>query len=454
MATVQASLFSWREARLEGDLYRLRMIMEILPDEVVARYLESARGNGRNDYPIRPVWNSILAGIVYEHSSIESLRRELLRNGQLRDLCGFDPLLGEKGVPSSRAYSHFLSNLLKKRELIKDMFDKLVEQIKEELPDYGKYLGIDSKGVNSAGKPPKQTKRDGRRDIDADWGKKEYRGKREDGSLWEKIVQWFGYKIHILADTEYEIPVDYKVTRASGSDTAVLEELIEETAEKHPDIIERAEELTADKAYDSEGNNKMLWDKHKIKPLIDIRDMWKEDRGQTRPLYPDRADNIVYDASGSIYCHCPETDERRAMAYQGFEEERQTLKYRCPAEAYGLKCPGKADCSTNKYGRIVRVALDTDRRIFTPIARSSYAWGRKYKRRSAVERVNSRLDLSFGFEHHFIRGKAKMEVRVGLAMVVMLSLALGSIKAKRKSLMRSLVKPRSPRDNIVLQEVA
>jgi len=29
--------------------------------------------------------NSILAGIVYEHPSIESLRRELSRNAQLRE---------------------------------------------------------------------------------------------------------------------------------------------------------------------------------------------------------------------------------------------------------------------------------------------------------------------------------------------------------------------------------
>ncbi|GAW92753.1 IS4-like transposase, partial [Calderihabitans maritimus] len=47
------------------------------------RKLERKRGKGRNDYPIRAVWNSIIAGIIYQHPSIESLRRELLRNAQL-----------------------------------------------------------------------------------------------------------------------------------------------------------------------------------------------------------------------------------------------------------------------------------------------------------------------------------------------------------------------------------
>ena len=42
-----------------------------------------------------------------------------------------------------------------------------------------------------------------------------------------------------------------------------------------------------------------------------------------------------------------------------------------------------------------------------------------------------------------------MEVRIGLAMVVMLGLVLGSIRANKKSMMRSLVKTRKPRDKTV-----
>jgi hypothetical protein len=45
------------------------------------RVLEEERDKGQNDYPVRSVWNSILAGVVYEHRSVQSLRRELKRNG-------------------------------------------------------------------------------------------------------------------------------------------------------------------------------------------------------------------------------------------------------------------------------------------------------------------------------------------------------------------------------------
>jgi hypothetical protein len=88
----------------------------------------------------------------------------------------------------------------------------------------------------------------------------------------------------------------------------------------------------------------------------------------------------------------------------------------------------------------VRIKLDEDRRVFTPLARSSYRWKDLYKKRTAAERVNSRLDVSYGFERHFIRGLAKMKLRMGLAMVVMLSMALGRIKEKQREDMCSLVK--------------
>jgi hypothetical protein len=89
----------------------------------------------------------------------------------------------------------------------------------------------------------------------------------------------------------------------------------------------------------------------------------------------------------------------------------------------------------------VRVPLDHDRRIFTPIAQATQKWEKAYDRRTSVERVNSRLDRVLGFELHTLRGLAKMQLRVGLALVVMLAMALGRIRANQRELMRSLVAP-------------
>ena len=61
------------------------------------------------------------------------------------------------------------------------------------------------------------------------------------------------------------------------------------------------------------------------------------------------------------------------------------------------------------------------------------------KKCTEVERVNNGLDVSFGFEQHYIRGLKKMKLRCGIAFCIVLAMALGRIKEKQKDYVRSLV---------------
>lgn len=131
------------------------------------------------------------------------------------------------------------------------------------------------------------------------------------------------------------------------------------------------------------------------------------------------------------------------MAPWGFEADRGCLKYRCPAVAGDYVCKGRDACpgAQGEYGKVVRIPLERDRRMFVPVPRGTDAWKRAYARRTAVERVNSRLDRVLGFELHTIRGLAKMEVRMGIALVVMLAMALGRLEAGQKDQVRSILAP-------------
>jgi phage portal protein BeeE len=52
-------------------------------------------------------------------------------------------------------------------------------------------------------------------DPQADWGKHETRGvDGRTGKPWTKIKSWFGYGLHLIADTHYEIPVAMALTPA------------------------------------------------------------------------------------------------------------------------------------------------------------------------------------------------------------------------------------------------
>ena len=436
MATIpQKQLFGWREIQELGDLERLRLVLDHLPDESLMQELERSRSRGRDDYPIRAVWNSVLAGIVFQHQSVEHLRRELSRNGQLRQLCGFDLHKGLDAVPPSWAYIRFFKLLMRHADLVDEMFDSLVEQLREVLPGFGRILAMDGKAIETAARQRKGLREmpgDGRRDVDANVGKKTYRGKREDGTVWEKVVKWFGYKLHLIVDAVYELPVAFEMTRASASEIPQGRSLVKKLQTAHKELVDHCEALTADKGLDDTKLITQLWDDCGVKPVIDIRNMWKD--GEETKVVSGRR-NVVYDYKGAVYCHCPMTGDRREMAYGGFEADRKTLKYRCPAQQYGLDCKGCKRCPVRGA---VRIKLSEDRRVFTPLARSSYRWKTLYKKRTSVERVNSRLDVSFGFEQHFIRGLKKMRLRMGLALIVMLAMALGRAKEKRLDRLRSL----------------
>ncbi len=430
----QKNLFGWEDVEELGDLERLVLILESMPDEKLVKTMELDRYKGRNDYPIRAVWNSILAGLVYQHPTIASLRRELKRNAQLRQVCGFDLWKGIQAVPPDYVYSRFLKKLMEEySRVVGEMFDKLVEMLTELLPDFGESLAIDGKAIQSFAKRRSSKNPDRRRDVDGDWAKKVYKGIREDGTPWEKVTSWFGYRLHLIVDSNYELPVHFRLTKASKSEVKQAHGMVDDLASLHPTLTERCSEFTADRGYDDSKLIVKLWDEHKIKPVIDIRNFWK-DPDPTRLL--GHYKNVAYDYKATIYCYCPEKGTQREMAFGGFEKKRETLKYRCPALQYGIHCAGRKDCPVSKG---IRIKLEEDRRLFTPLARSSYAWQRAYDKRTSVERVNARLDGFFGFENHTIRGQKKMEIRCGLALCIMLAMAVGRIRQNKPELMRSMV---------------
>ena len=58
----------------------------------------------------------------------------------------------------------------------------------------------------------------------------------------EKVVKtknWFGFRLHLLSDATYELPVDYEVTKTSNSELKETEKLLDNIKEKNPKKLEK-----------------------------------------------------------------------------------------------------------------------------------------------------------------------------------------------------------------------
>ena len=176
MATAEKLPFSWRAVESLPDLARLRLALDTLPDEEIVAALEAGRGRGRNDDPVRSMWRALIAGVVFQHASIQSLLRELGRNPALLEICGFEALPFQSApvselrkdnegagvvthparlrstVPSHWNFSRFLGRVVrleKERGLVSAMVDSLRASLFEEVPDFGRHLGYDGKAIES-----------------------------------------------------------------------------------------------------------------------------------------------------------------------------------------------------------------------------------------------------------------------------------------------------------------
>ena len=113
-------------------------------------------------------------------------------------------------VPDGCNLSRFLGSVARLEEkhgLVSGMLEALRARLMEVLPDFGRHLGYDGKAIDShsTGQASRKTGRTS--DADADWGKHETRGVDRTGKAWVKIKSWFGYELHLIADSAYEIPV-------------------------------------------------------------------------------------------------------------------------------------------------------------------------------------------------------------------------------------------------------
>jgi hypothetical protein len=400
----QMTFADYGEIEILGDLERLQLALEGMDDEALMRRLEAKRGKGRNDYPVRVLWNLIIAMKIFGHRTVESFRRELSRNAQLRKICGLDDF-GRKRhlVPPARVFTRFLKQLADEQAEIDKLFGETVAELSEELPAFGKNAAGDGKYLDSyakrENKAPNPDAGD-RAENDAAWSVKEYHYTDRNGKAQVKKEYHYGFKAHIICDVKTELPIAYTVLAANGDEKKAMIDLL---ADMPSPLRIRIEYLMLDKGYDSTEMIQTVKGAG-ILPIVDIRNCWKD--GETTKQYKNT--DIIYDYQGNVF-YVDDKGQQHKMNYEGYDSQKKCLRY-------------------SHKGKIYKLYVSYDERVFLPVARDSIKFQRLYKGRTAVERLNGRLDRDYMFEDHCIRGLKKMKLMVSLTLLIMNAMAVGKIK--------------------------
>jgi len=407
-------LFDWNSLEDSPSLKTIRDLLAALPDAKLRDSLRRARGKGRNDYPVHVLWGVVVLRVALRHVTTEAVLGELRRNDGLRRLIGIE---SEDRVPKAWNISRFEEVLGQEphRTLLKEIFNVLIQRLGVAVSDLGQNSAGDATALSARRKPDAAALEE----IDeglpqASGGRKEY---QDDQGQVTKVVEWFGFKLHLIVDVKHEVVLSYEITDTKAGDGETLPVILKQAEANLPP--DRIETLAYDKAADSDDVHELLSGKG-ITPVIQMRGLWQGEPERMLPGH-DGSSNVVYTEDGTIYCYdkVSEPPVRHPMAYIGHEPERGTLKYRCPAKHEDWECPMSSICNAGKsYGKTVRVPREVDLRRFPSLPRATKKFERMSKGRTAVERVNGRLKIFWGADDGNLRGSRRFVAQVGVVLAV------------------------------------
>jgi hypothetical protein len=322
-------------------------------------------------------------------------------------VCGFDNL------PSRWTFNRFYNRLSQHSDQVQELIASLTDELALLLPDFGKQLAIDSTIIEAYSNPDKQTKEGGLSDPDASWTTKSYNKGSPHGGREEQANQvstegkkawFFGYKLHILADSCWELPIAVNVTTAKESDSPHLLLMLRQARERHqwfhPEVV------SADSGYDGINNYQGIYGEFQAIPIIDIRDIGR------------KSEWAFYNKQGIPYCL-----GRKLMEYVGSDAKGHV--YQCVAE----KCPLRDREGTLYCEYVITVRPEDDLRKIGPVARVSAQWKELFSRRSAVERVNSRLKETRRLQDFCFRRIWKVTTHCLLSVLTMQAAAVAQARA-------------------------
>ena len=371
----------------------LAVVLDQIDDGPLLEALGPTAVTGRPGFSRRALLRLVLSKYVLGiRFNVELLVR--LRGSRVfRQVCGF-----EERTPSESTVSRFVGRLAEHQELLEECFTALTAQQRGPLKGFGRVVAVDSTSVETFSNPNRKVISD----PDAAWGVKNS-SKTKEG----KTEFFFGYKLHLLSDADYGLPLAFTMTPGNDNDSPVLKPLLEKADNTLPWL--RFRYLLADRGYDAIDNHREVI-RRKAIPVIHIK----------KSTSSDGLHNGIYTTMGSPTCLGMEE-----MDYICTNRKTGHHLFRCRPEGCELKAKhrGLHHCDTQVWEDPVK-----NLRIVGLLPRASPEWKRQYDKRMSIERIFRSLKHSRGLEGHLYRGLRKVLLHSTLSLLTYQATALARVK--------------------------
>ena len=386
----------------QDSLGELAAVFSSLDDAALLARLQEYRPTGRPGYPLKALWRAYVASFILNLPHTNALIRRLEDEPDFRYLCGF---LGP--LPHRTTFNRFIQRLSYHTDLVQTVFADLTRQLKTMLPDLGAEVAIDSTTVRSHCSPNRKRISD----PEASWTAKNSARAKEKGKEWHH-----DYKVHMVADANYGVPLAHLVTTAKRNDSPELPAVIARTEALYPWFKPSA--VVADRGYDSVANHEYLHQRG-ILPVIHIR------RKANAALH-----DGIYTVQGVPTCL-----GQVPMEYVRSDPEKGHL-YRCKGcHLADSMSGGIRHCDSQVWEDPAK-----NIRLFGVVRRGSQEWKDLYAKRQAIERVFKSMKESRRLERHCVRGLRQITLHAAMSVLAFQVTVLVRLRAGEVEWMRWVVR--------------
>ena len=367
----------------------LKEIFDSVPLQKLVKTLRAYRWTGRLGFHPEAMLKAVLVGYYKSIGTLAELARYLEDHREIASVCGFRD---HESTPSRSTFSRFISRLTKHQGLLDECLKIIADGLKDLLPDFGKVVAIDCTSVPSYSNPDNEPVSD----PEAGWIVREGSERKK----WE-----FGYRLHLIVDANWELPIAKEVTLAGENEKKATLPLLKKAKDNlswfKPDAV------IADKAYDKYDHYQAIVKDFDAEPIIK------------------HVKHSDYELTGLPAAPiCP---AGLPMIYRSWDSKKG-LQYECPERAGRAICPLAEGCTIKMTW--IRPVRDY-RQFGYRIKRGSEEWQSLYHKRVAVERCNSRLKEMRRLSKHQFRGFERISVHATLAVLAMMAVALSKAKHRQ-----------------------